>query len=74
MILLDRRYMVKQYVTKIQGGRGIFRVFETGDPKWYLFSMVDQYDCDTGIHIPILKTDLRRDVRHALRHGRGNCV
>ena len=68
----DVRYQVKQYVAVVKGAFARFRVFETGDSKFYLFSMIDDNDCDTGLQWPVRKKDLRDDVRRALAHGYGN--
>jgi hypothetical protein len=57
-----RNLMVKQYVAQVRGRWCTFRVFTTGDERFYL----------GGLHIPILKTDLKRDVRRALANGWGN--
>lgn len=40
----DVRYQVKQYVAKVDAAHSSFRVFETGDARWYLFSQVDSND------------------------------
>ena len=69
--LYDPRMQTKQYVAKVDGAFCSFRVFETGDAKFYLFSQLDANDCDTGLQFPVRKTDLRDDVRRALRHGYG---
>lgn len=66
---MDRRYMVKQYVGRVQGKRACFQVFESGDPKYYLFDPLDRDGCSLCNQFPILKKDLKDDVRRALRHG-----
>jgi hypothetical protein len=66
---MDRRYMVKQWVAEIDGPYCRFRVFKTGDEKWYLFCVLDTYGCQTDIQFPVLRADLARDVRSALAHG-----
>lgn len=63
---------VKQFVATVQGRFSRFRVFETGDPKVYLFSQIDPKGCDTGLQVPVRKADLQPDVRAALRHGWGH--
>lgn len=69
----DPRYQVKQYVAVVQNSRGRkFMVFETGDDRFYLFSLLDNYGCQTLIQFPVRKADLRDDIRRALRHGWGN--
>lgn len=71
----SRAFMVKQYVTVVRNRRGQrFRVFETGDPKFYLFDPLDAWDCSGGIQFPVRKTELRADIRQALRHGVGNSL
>lgn len=53
---------IKQYVTKIRTSTGFCaRVFETGDPRYYLLAAVDGNDCDTGFQTPVLKKNLVRD-------------
>lgn len=66
---------VKQYVAIVKnpstGTR--FMVFETGDPKFYLFSQLfPKTDISTGLQFPVLKVDLEPDVKRALAHGWGN--
>jgi hypothetical protein len=60
---------VKQYVGRVTGKRGSFRVFETGDSKFYLFSQVDEYDCDIGRIFLVRKAELRDEVKWALAHA-----
>ena len=68
-----REMQIKQFVAVMQSGRGCkFMVFKTGSEKHYLFSALDRYGCQTGFMFPVLKSELRRDVRHALANGRGN--
>lgn len=72
---MDRRYQVKQYVAVVQNSRGSkFMVFETGDAKYYLFSQLYPGPTliQTGLQFPVLKKDLRDDIRKALAHGWGN--
>lgn len=71
MSRFDPRYQVKQYVARVEGERAAFRVFETGDARVWLFSQVDENDCDTGLQMPVLKRDVRPDVAYALRRGVG---
>lgn len=62
-------YQVKQYVAEVNGAFGSrWRVFTTGSDKHYLFECVQNSDICTAV----LKTDLRDDVRSALRHGWGH--
>jgi hypothetical protein len=72
---MDRAYMVKQYVAVVKSRMGQrFRVFETGDPKYYLFDPLDANDCSGCIQFPVLKANLRADIRRMLRHGAGNSL
>lgn len=72
---MDRRYMVKQYVAVVANARGQrFRVFQTGDDKWYLFDPLDPNDCSGCIAFPVEKKNLRDDLRRALSHGVGNSL
>lgn len=64
--------MTKQYVATVQGASCRFMVFTTGSDRYYLFSQVDDDGCATGLQVPVLKTDLRRDIAAGLRHGYGN--
>jgi len=36
-----------------------FRVFTTGDPAYVLFCLLDPNGCDTTIHFPIARKDLK---------------
>lgn len=66
-------YQVKQYVAEIANRRGQrFRVFETGDPKFYLFDPLTPDGCSGCVQFPVRKTDLRREIRSVLRNGRGH--
>ena len=62
-------YQVKQYVGRVEGSLCSFRVFETGDARFWLFSQVDDRDCDTGLQFPVRKSDLIPEVGYALRRG-----
>ena len=60
---------VKQYVAEVSGAFGSrWRVFSTGSSRHYLLVCVQNSD----IAAPVLKTDLRPDVRRALAHGWGH--
>jgi hypothetical protein len=63
---------VKQYVAVVRGQHGRFRVFETGDARFYLFDQIDAAGSSTCLQFPVLKRDLVPVVRRALRHGYGN--
>jgi len=60
---------VKQYVGKVRGRFGVFRVFETGDARFYIFCQVDDNDCDIGRMFPVRKSELRDEVKWALARG-----
>lgn len=67
--------MVKQYVAVVRSSTGTrFRVFETGNPKFYLFDPLDEHDCSLCMQFPVLKKELRPDIRRALAHGVGNSL
>jgi hypothetical protein len=66
-------YGVKQFVARIKNARGQrFNVFTTGDDKYYFFDPIDRFDCSYCMGFPVLKKNLRDDIRRALRHGWGN--
>jgi hypothetical protein len=64
--------MVKQYVAVVQGQYGKFMVFETGSARHYLFAQLAPDGTQTGLSWPVLKSDLRPEIRSMLRHGCGN--
>jgi len=71
--LMDRQYMVKQYVAVVKSRTGQrFMVFRTGDEKYYLFDPIDKDGCSYCRGFPVLKADLRSEIRRALSHGWGN--
>lgn len=57
--------MVKQFIGKVWTPKGGYMlVFTTGSPKFLLFAKMDATGTyETGLHIPIKKTDLKRDWR-----------
>jgi len=75
---MDRRYMTKQYLTRIvtrkNGWFRVFDVFSTGDPKWILFCQVAGADdapgrpndgaggYATGIQSAVQRRELQRDI------------
>jgi len=66
---------VKHYVAVVKNSRGSrFRVFETGNPKFYLFSTIAPDGREGDMQFPILKANLRADIRQALAHGWGNSL
>jgi len=66
------QYGVKQFVATYQGQRGWFNVFQTGDPKYYLFDPLDPDGCSLSNAFPVLKSRLRPELRRRLAHGQGN--
>ncbi len=46
-----------------------FRVFTTGDDRYYLFDPLDEHDCSRCMSFPVLKADLKPEIRRALRQG-----
>ena len=69
---MDRTMQVKQYVAQIETSTSCFRVFTTGDPKYYLFAQVNpKTGCDTGLQFPVEKARLKKEIRSALSHGVG---
>lgn len=59
---MDRASMVKQWVGEITGSRGQrFRVFTTGDDKYYYFDPIDpKTGCSGCIGFPVLKSRIKR--------------
>jgi hypothetical protein len=73
MKMRDRaKYEAKQFVAIVQGRWNKLAVFETGDPDYYLFVVLDPQGNMTSIHIPTPKKDLRPEVARALKAGYGN--
>jgi hypothetical protein len=72
-VVFPLELQVKQYVAQIITKRGqAFRVFETGDAKFYLFDPLDQPDgCSMCNQFPVRKSELRTEIRRGLRHGWG---
>jgi hypothetical protein len=63
---------VQKYVAVVDGQFGSFMVFETGSAQHYLFcQLYPGTTTQTGLSWPVLKRDLRDDVRHGLAHGVG---
>ena len=71
---MDRRYQVKQYVAVVRSRWCRFRVFATGDARWYLFDQLDEHGCSTTLQFPVKKSDLKPEIRRALAHGWGNSL
>lgn len=70
-----RALQVKQHVAVIrspQTGQR-FAVFETGDPRSYLFCQLYPGTLtQTGLSFPVAKRDIVQPYRSALAHGWGN--
>lgn len=69
---MDRRMMVKQYVAVVRGRWCKFMVFQTGDPRFYLFCPLSPEGYLSDFQIPVRKTELRREIASMLNHGCGN--
>lgn len=68
-------FMVKQYVAVVRSCRCRFRVFTTGDPRYYLFDrLMEETSISSGCPFPVLKADLSPAIRRALAHGWGNSL
>lgn len=69
-----RRYGVKQFVARIKSPKTgqRFNVFNSGDPKYYLFDPIDKHDCSLCCAFPVRKTELKAEYKRALAHGWGN--
>jgi hypothetical protein len=62
-------YQVKQFVAEVNGAFGSrWRVFTTGSGRHYLLVCVQNSD----LQVPVLKSDLKPEVRRALAHGWGH--
>jgi hypothetical protein len=60
-----------KFVGEVNGAHGFrWRVFTTGSDRHYLFSCVQ----NPAISMPVLKADLKDDVRRALAHGWGHAA
>jgi hypothetical protein len=63
-------WQVTQFVAEVNGACGTrWRVFRTGSNRHYLFDLVG---ANPPLQHPVLKADLRPDVRSALAHGWGH--
>lgn len=73
---MDRRLMIKQWIGEILTPRGArFRVFTTGDDRYYYFDPIGPEGCSGCIGFPVRKHDLKPGVipqglGRALRHPR----
>lgn len=67
-------YGVVKHVAVLRDQEGQrFRVFTTGDPKYYLFCpLYEETSITWGDPFPVLKSSLPRKVRSALNNGWGN--
>lgn len=60
---------VKQYVARLKGAFGFhWYVYKTGSDRHYLFVCAENSD----IQMPVLKTELKDEIRSALAGGRGH--
>lgn len=73
---MDPRHMVKRYLARIRPANGyVFDVFSTGCTGWLLFCPIagtNRYGnggYQTGLQIPVRRTDLRTEVRRAIPQG-----
>ena len=69
--MFHKSFQVKQYIAEVYSKRNGFKVFRTGDPKFYLFCQMDKTGCDAGLHIPVLKRRLQRNIARGLANGWG---
>jgi len=69
---MAQELQVKQYIAIVQSTHSKFMVFATDSPMHYLFCQLDKFGCQTGLQIPMLKSDLRKEIRSALNYGWGN--
>jgi len=64
--------MVQQFVAEVINARGQrFRVYRTGDDRFYLFDPLDAAGCSRCCAFPVAKRRLRDDIRRALANGVG---
>lgn len=70
----DRRYGAKQFVARVRGRWCRFNVFTTGDDRWYLFDPIDRHGCSYCNAFPVLRADLKPELRRALAHGWGTSL
>lgn len=58
----------KQYVATVAGRHGRFNVYETGDPRFYLFRLLlpGEAMVESEVAVPVRKRDLRPEVRRLL--------
>lgn len=65
-------YQVKQFVAVVKNCFGDnFMVFKTGNPKYYLFSVVKN-GIQTEVQFPVLIKDLDKNIKRMLNNGYGN--
>jgi hypothetical protein len=68
--MLPQELMVKQFVAELNGSSGArLRVYETGSSRHYLFELIGS---NPPLQFPVLKSDLKPEVRRALAHGWGH--
>lgn len=69
--MFARCMMIKQFVGEIRGPYCQFRVFETGDSKFYLFCALDENGIDHSLHIPVAKRRLSAWAKKSISRCRG---
>lgn len=70
MTAFARCMMVKQYLGEYVRSDGRrFRVFATGDDRFFLFDPLDRHGCSLCCQFPVRKARLPRRMRGALNHG-----
>lgn len=59
---------VTRFICEITADNGNkFRVFETGDQRYYMFCLLAPDGSDSGIHNPVRKTRLTREATRFIR-------
>lgn len=64
----DRRYMVMQYLGELHtmtpwNTPAQYRMFRCGDDKWLLFDPIDLNGCSRLMQFPVLRKDLKPEIR-----------
>ncbi len=74
---MNPAYGVRQYIGVVRAhDTGLrFRVCNSGDPHYYVFDLlIGESSASAGVIFPVLKKNLRREIRSALAHGWGNSL
>ena len=66
---MDRTLMVKQFCGEIHTPTAHFRVFQSGDDKFFVFDPIDQYGCSYCNAFAVRKSDLKPEIRAGLNKG-----